>query len=182
MRKFSKRNIYFLKNHELFGTQTKKNIYIKPMNFFFQNPFSYQKYFQHKSFTKIMGLFFGSNLFKRKTHETFQKKKVFLPFKRRETILFFLIVVINGLIWIDLDIGLDTCARGRWRVEVSKMEMNQSLGSSYLTAHLELPYPLVSKWLELILYFYYGKWRAINPFNGLSVWAFSFFRNSLFHH
>ena len=74
----------------------KKNI--KPMNFFFQNPFSYQKYFQHKSFTKIMGLFFGSNLFKRKTHETFQKKKVFLPFKRRETILFFLIVVINGLI------------------------------------------------------------------------------------
>ena len=28
MRKFSKRNIYFLKNHELFGTQTKKYIYI----------------------------------------------------------------------------------------------------------------------------------------------------------
>ena len=44
--------------------------------------------------------------------------------KRRETILFFLIVVINGLTWIVSDIGLDTCARRRWRVEVSKMEMN----------------------------------------------------------
>ena len=33
--------------------------------------------------------------------------------KRRETILFFLIVVINGLKCIVLDIGLDTCARGR---------------------------------------------------------------------
>ena len=32
--------------------------------------------------------------------------------KRRETLLFFLIVVINGLICIDSDIGLDTCARG----------------------------------------------------------------------
>ena len=32
--------------------------------------------------------------------------------KMRETILFFLIVVINGLTWIVLDIGLDTCARG----------------------------------------------------------------------
>jgi len=36
----------------------------------------------------------------------------------RKTILFFLIVVINELIWIDSDIGLDTCANGRWRVEV----------------------------------------------------------------
>ena len=43
--------------------------------------------------------------------------------RRRETILFFLIVVINGLTWIVLDIGLDTCARGRWRVEVSKMDI-----------------------------------------------------------
>ena len=78
--------------------------------------------------------------------------------KRRETILFFLIVVINGLKCIVSDIGLDTCARGRWRVEVSKLEMNQPLGSSYLTAHSEkLPYPLVSKWPELILHFYYGK-------------------------
>ena len=41
-----------------------------------------------------------------------------LTLKRRETILFFLIVVINGLTWIVLDIGLDTCARERWRVEV----------------------------------------------------------------
>ena len=40
--------------------------------------------------------------------------KMFNPtLKRRETILFFLIVVINGLIWIDSDIGLDTCTRGR---------------------------------------------------------------------
>ena len=54
--------------------------------------------------------------------------KMFNPtLKRRETILFFLIVVINGLTWIVSDIGLDTCARGRWRVEVSKMEMNQPL-------------------------------------------------------
>ena len=42
-----------------------------------------------------------------------------LTLKMRETILFFLIVVINGLTWIVSDIGLDTCARGRWRVEVS---------------------------------------------------------------
>ena len=47
-----------------------------------------------------------------------------LTLKMRETILFFLIVVINGLTWIILDIGLDTSARGMWRVEVSKMEMN----------------------------------------------------------
>ena len=37
--------------------------------------------------------------------------------KSREAILFFLIVVINGLKCIVSDIGLDTCARGRWRVE-----------------------------------------------------------------
>ena len=47
--------------------------------------------------------------------------KIFNPtFKKRKTILFFLIVVINELTWIILDIRLDTCARGRWRVEVSK--------------------------------------------------------------
>ena len=85
-------------------------------------------------------------------------KMVNSTLKRRETILFFLIVVINGLKCIVSDIGLDTCARGRWRVEVSKLEMNQPLGSSYLTTHSEkLPYPLVSKWPELILHFYYGK-------------------------
>ena len=49
--------------------------------------------------------------------------KIFNPtLKMRETILFFLIVMINGLIWIDSDIGLGTCARGRWRVEVLKMK------------------------------------------------------------
>ena len=67
--------------------------------------------------------------------------------KRRGTILFFLIVVINGLKCIVSNIGLDTCAKGRRRVEVSKLEMNQPLGSSYLTAH----------WPGLILHFYYGK-------------------------
>ena len=51
--------------------------------------------------------------------------KIFNPtLKMRETILFFLIVVINGLTWIVSDIGLDTYVRGRWRVEVSKMKIN----------------------------------------------------------
>ena len=45
--------------------------------------------------------------------------KIFNPIlKRTETILFFLIMVINGLIWVVSDIGLDMCVRGRWRVEV----------------------------------------------------------------
>ena len=40
--------------------------------------------------------------------------KMFNPtLKMRKTILFFLIVVINGLICIYSDIGLDTYARGR---------------------------------------------------------------------
>ena len=40
--------------------------------------------------------------------------KMFNPIlKRREAILFFLIVVINGLKCIVSDIGLDTYARGR---------------------------------------------------------------------
>ena len=40
--------------------------------------------------------------------------KMFNPIlKMRETILFFLIVVINGLTRIISDIKLDTCARGR---------------------------------------------------------------------
>ena len=39
--------------------------------------------------------------------------KMFNPtLKKRETILFFLTVVINGLIEIDLDIKLNTCTRG----------------------------------------------------------------------
>ena len=41
-----------------------------------------------------------------------------LILKMRDTILFFLIVVINGLTWIVSDIGLDTCARDWWRVKV----------------------------------------------------------------
>ena len=50
--------------------------------------------------------------------------KMFNPtLKMRKTILFFLIVVINGLTWIVSDIGLDTYVRRRWRVKVSKMEM-----------------------------------------------------------
>ena len=50
--------------------------------------------------------------------------KMFNPtLKIRETILFFLIVMINGLTWIVSDIGLDTCVRGRWKVEVSKLEI-----------------------------------------------------------
>ena len=60
-----------------------------------------------------------------------------LILKMRETILFFLIVVINGLTWVILDIGLDTCTRGRWTVEISKIKMNKPLGSSYLTAYSE---------------------------------------------
>ena len=40
-------------------------------------------------------------------------KIVNLTLKRRETILFFLIVVINALKCIVSDIRLDTCARGR---------------------------------------------------------------------
>ena len=40
--------------------------------------------------------------------------KMFNPtLKRRDTILFFLIVVINGIKCIVSDIRLDTCARGR---------------------------------------------------------------------
>ena len=46
--------------------------------------------------------------------------KLFNPtLKRREFILFFLIVMINELIWIDLDIGLDMCPkRGFFLVEL----------------------------------------------------------------
>ena len=40
--------------------------------------------------------------------------KLFNPtLKMRDTILLFLIVVINGLMWIDSNIGLDTCDRRR---------------------------------------------------------------------
>ena len=52
--------------------------------------------------------------------------------KMREAILFFLIVVINELKCIVSDIGLDTCVRGRWRVEVSKLEIQHLLGCCIL--------------------------------------------------
>ena len=40
--------------------------------------------------------------------------KLFNPtLKMRETIWFFFIVVINGLIWIDSNIGLDTSRSGK---------------------------------------------------------------------
>ena len=52
--------------------------------------------------------------------------KIFNPtLKMREAILFLLVVVINGLKFIVSDIGLDTCTRGKWRVEVSKLEINK---------------------------------------------------------
>ena len=47
--------------------------------------------------------------------------------KRKETILFFLIVVINGLTWIVSDIELDTCAR----VLKKKREVLGKEGSSF---------------------------------------------------
>ena len=51
-----------------------------------------------------------------------------LTLKMRETILFFLIAVINGLIWIDSNIGLDTCARGRW---INRLIQTQSISLQY---------------------------------------------------
>ena len=61
--------------------------------------------------------------------------------KRREAILFFLIVVINGLKCIVLDIGLDTCARGRWKVEVMDFPFRpiDSSETSYLTINYVIP-------------------------------------------
>ena len=50
--------------------------------------------------------------------------KMFNPtLKRRETILFFLIVVINGLTWLFSNIGLNTCAMGikGWRYQKWKL-------------------------------------------------------------
>ena len=64
--------------------------------------------------------------------------KMFNPtLKRRETILFFLIVVINRSMCIDSNIRLDMCVRGRWKEEVSKMKMNKPFVSSYLIANSE---------------------------------------------
>ena len=52
--------------------------------------------------------------------------------KRRETILFFLTVVINGLKCIVSDIGLDTCARGRWRLKCSCQKINVTSHVAYI--------------------------------------------------
>ena len=58
--------------------------------------------------------------------------KMFNPtLKRREAILFFLIVVINGLTWIISDIGLDTCARGRWRVEGGGIKNGNNISTAF---------------------------------------------------
>ena len=55
--------------------------------------------------------------------------KMFNPtLKMRETILLFLTVVIDELIWIDSDIGLDTCARGRW---INRLIQTQSISLQY---------------------------------------------------
>ena len=51
--------------------------------------------------------------------------KIFNP-TLKETILFFLIVVINGLKCIVSDIGLDMCANGRCRVEVGLNFLKES--------------------------------------------------------
>ena len=78
--------------------------------------------------------------------------------KMRETILFFLIVVINVLKCIVLDIGLDTYVRGKWRVEVSKLEMNQPRASvqivlcnSFLYTNNIQKYYLVSRCVIFII-------------------------------
>ena len=85
--------------------------------------------------------------------------KMFNPtLKRGKTILLFLIVVINGLIWIVSDIGLQNVRKGE--VNGGGIKNGNELAS----------------W---ILHFYYGKWRVVNLLNGLSIWAFSFFSNSL---
>ena len=47
--------------------------------------------------------------------------------KRREIILFFLIVMINELIWIDLDIGLNMCVRGRWSLRETSQRKSASV-------------------------------------------------------
>ena len=66
--------------------------------------------------------------------------KIFNPtLKRRETILFFLIVVINGLTWIVSNIGLNMCARRRWRVEVFALCV---LGFLYYVCFYELPFSI----------------------------------------
>ena len=50
-----------------------------------------------------------------------------LKLKIRETILFFLIVMINGLTWIVSDIGLDTCVSHVWWDTISRPSMCWSI-------------------------------------------------------
>ena len=54
-----------------------------------------------------------------------------LTLKRREAILFFLIVLINGLKYIVSDIGLDTCARGseEWRYQNWRRRLENKMHS-----------------------------------------------------
>ena len=67
--------------------------------------------------------------------------------KIRETLLFFLIVVINGLTCIDLDIGLDTCTRERWRKEV--LSIRHLLDCSILGETSQKSFAPVTKFSQL---------------------------------
>ena len=79
--------------------------HLKPQTFFVVFRLKYKKI--------LIAIFDQSRL----NVEDMELMKMFNPtLKIRETILFFLIVVnlmINGLICIDSDIGLDMCARRR---------------------------------------------------------------------
>ena len=58
--------------------------------------------------------------------------KIFNPtLKRRKTILFFLIMIINGLKCIISIIGLDTCARGseEWRYQNWRRRLENKMHS-----------------------------------------------------
>ena len=86
--------------------------------------------------------------------------KIFnLTLKRRETILLFLIVVINELLWIDLDIELDTRIRGRWMVEVTHLmdylfvPFHSSLDSNFVRSiePINRLIQIQSKWLQYTL-------------------------------
>ena len=67
--------------------------------------------------------------------------------KIREALLFFLIVVIDGLTYIDLDIGLDICARERWRKEV--LAIQHLLDCSILGETSQKSFAPVTKFSQL---------------------------------